>query len=375
MSGIANESFKTLVDVTADCIFVFRPDTLGIVYANSGASEQVGYSIEELRGMTKVDLNAELDEPAFRAMISPLLDGTQGVCRFVTRHRRRDGSTLPVKITLQLLNAILGMSHLALGTDLSGRQRDYLEHIERGGQTLLRLVNDILDFSKVEAGKLELEEIDLRLDEVLANVAEVLALKAREKRLALVIEAADGIPETRSLLASALGSLSLVVVEHLCVDSALRELETCALAFVASPDAFELLLKSPWGNRVILVADHGDEAVREHPHEVVLFKPFTRSTLLTTVLTGLGQDAPTRPRGCATELPGRLGSRCRGPSRQPADHPRAPGGRWPASRHGRRRSPRSRARPRLGVVPLAGDLDGRPDAGARRLFRHGRHPR
>src|SRR6185369_8331852 len=52
------------------------------------------------------------------------------------------------------MNAIIGMSHLALKTELTGRQRDYLNKIRQSSQHLLRIINDILDFSKVEAGKL-----------------------------------------------------------------------------------------------------------------------------------------------------------------------------------------------------------------------------
>ena len=92
------------------------------------------------------------------------------------------------------LNAILGTAHLALTSDPSDRQRSYLEQIQRGGKALLRVVNDILDFSKVEAGRVELEEIELVLDEVIEDVLAVLALEARQKGLAMLVEVAPAVP-------------------------------------------------------------------------------------------------------------------------------------------------------------------------------------
>lgn len=94
--------FKTLLDLTGDCIFVCRADTLQLTYANRGAAEQVGYARDELLTMTKAEVNAELDEKAFRARLAPLLDGTQKVVRFESRHRRRDGSTVPVQLTVRV---------------------------------------------------------------------------------------------------------------------------------------------------------------------------------------------------------------------------------------------------------------------------------
>ena len=92
------------------------------------------------------------------------------------------------------LHAILGMTHLTLGTQLNGRQRHYLEHIQRGGGALLAIVNDILDFSKVEAGRLELERVEFQLDDVLENLVSVLAAKAHEKGLEFILRVAPEVP-------------------------------------------------------------------------------------------------------------------------------------------------------------------------------------
>lgn len=92
------------------------------------------------------------------------------------------------------MNAIIGMSHLAMKTELTPRQRDYIKKIQQSGQHLLGIINDILDFSKVEAGKLAVEQIDLDLDKVLDNVANLIAEKATAKGLELVFDVAADVP-------------------------------------------------------------------------------------------------------------------------------------------------------------------------------------
>jgi len=92
------------------------------------------------------------------------------------------------------MNAIIGMSHLCLGTDMQPRQRDYIEKVYGSAQSLLGIINDILDFSKIEAGKLEMEAIPFRLDEVLNNLANLIAIKAQEKGLELLFDIHPGVP-------------------------------------------------------------------------------------------------------------------------------------------------------------------------------------
>ena len=92
------------------------------------------------------------------------------------------------------MNAIIGMSRLALQTDLMPKQRDYIEKVSRSGQHLLGLINEVLDFSKVEAGKLVMEEAAFRLEDVMDNVANLLAIKAEEKRLDFLFDLAPDVP-------------------------------------------------------------------------------------------------------------------------------------------------------------------------------------
>ncbi len=92
------------------------------------------------------------------------------------------------------MNAVIGMAHLALQTELTPKQADYLTKIQRSAHSLLGIINDILDFSKIEAGKLEMESVDFSLDEVLDNVSTVVGLKVHEKRLEFLMDTPQDVP-------------------------------------------------------------------------------------------------------------------------------------------------------------------------------------
>jgi signal transduction histidine kinase len=92
------------------------------------------------------------------------------------------------------LNGVLGMTELALTTQLDAEQREYLENAKSSGETLLILINDILDFSKIEAGRLDLECVRFRVRNVLTEAVRGLPLQTREKRLQLRVEVADEVP-------------------------------------------------------------------------------------------------------------------------------------------------------------------------------------
>jgi PAS domain S-box-containing protein len=89
------------------------------------------------------------------------------------------------------MNAVIGMAHLALKTDLTPKQRDYLNKIQSSANSLLGIINDILDFSKIEAGKLDMETVEFHLDEVLDNLANLVTVKAQEKENLEVLFATD----------------------------------------------------------------------------------------------------------------------------------------------------------------------------------------
>jgi PAS domain S-box-containing protein len=93
------------------------------------------------------------------------------------------------------LNAIIGFSTLALNTDLSPKQHDYIRKISDSGVSLLDIINGILDFSKIEAGKLEMEQTLFRLDDALSSVIAVVEQKAIDKRIELLLDVSPEIPQ------------------------------------------------------------------------------------------------------------------------------------------------------------------------------------
>jgi two-component system, sensor histidine kinase and response regulator len=92
------------------------------------------------------------------------------------------------------MNAIIGMTHLALEDGLPPRQRDYVEKAHGAARNLLQILNDILDVSKIEAGHLELERIDFELETVVGEMADILGLRADEKGLELLFSASPDLP-------------------------------------------------------------------------------------------------------------------------------------------------------------------------------------
>jgi len=92
------------------------------------------------------------------------------------------------------MNAVIGMVHLALQTELTAKQRDYLKKAHAAANSLLDIINDILDFSKIEAGRMELEITDFAIDSLLQHVADVFAVKASEKGLELLFQVQPRVP-------------------------------------------------------------------------------------------------------------------------------------------------------------------------------------
>ena len=92
------------------------------------------------------------------------------------------------------MNGIIGMSYLALQTDLTAKQHDYISNVQSSANALLGIINDILDFSKIEAGKLDIESVDFQLEDVLAHAANLLSQKTEKKGLELLISTPQSVP-------------------------------------------------------------------------------------------------------------------------------------------------------------------------------------
>jgi signal transduction histidine kinase/CheY-like chemotaxis protein/transcriptional regulator with GAF, ATPase, and Fis domain len=92
------------------------------------------------------------------------------------------------------MNAVIGFTELALKTDLTEKQHDYLDTIRQSSHSLLGIINDILDYSKVEAGKLVMEQTDFCLRDVMDNLSDMFSSKAAEKGIELLLSVSQEIP-------------------------------------------------------------------------------------------------------------------------------------------------------------------------------------
>ncbi|MBK6852717.1 MAG: response regulator [Burkholderiales bacterium] len=93
------------------------------------------------------------------------------------------------------LNGIIGMTGLALDTELSADQREFLGLVNSSADALLHIVNDLLDFSKIEAGRLDIEHIEFSVEHLLRQTMKSQAVRAHEKNLELILHVAHDVPE------------------------------------------------------------------------------------------------------------------------------------------------------------------------------------
>jgi len=177
------------------------------------------------------------------------------------------------------INGVIGLAHLALKSDPTSKQRDYLSKILSSANALSGVINDVLDVSKIEAGKLEIEQTEFSLDDVLDNVSAVVGQKIEDKKLALTLRV-DPVPG--SLIGDPL-RLGQVLIN--LVNNALKFTEEGAIVL-----ASKVVEKSD--SRVTLEFQVSDTGIGMSTEQMSrLFRPFTQADESTTRKyggTGLG---------------------------------------------------------------------------------------
>lgn len=96
--------FKRTLDATLDGVYIFDADSLRYTYANQGALDHLGYTYDEMMQQTSLDPKPDITLEQYQEMLRPLREGTLPSLRFETRHRRKDGSLIPVEVFVQYIS-------------------------------------------------------------------------------------------------------------------------------------------------------------------------------------------------------------------------------------------------------------------------------
>ncbi|QDT99945.1 ATP-binding protein [Gimesia aquarii] len=116
-------AFGQILDRSQNEIYIFDQETLKFVHVSKGACRNIGYSMEELRELTPVDIKPEHTQQSFQEIVSPLIEGLQSNLEFTTVHRRKDGSEYPVTVNLELSTLEERAVFVAVILDITEQQR------------------------------------------------------------------------------------------------------------------------------------------------------------------------------------------------------------------------------------------------------------
>lgn len=276
---IERDRLLTVIQNSLNEIYIFDCETLKFQYLNHTAITNLGYDTDQVHNMSPIDINPHLDSVKdYKRILQPLFDGELEKDLFLTKHKRKDGSSYPIEIHLQLIRQNDQQFFTAIGFDLTDREKDarrireqkkltkelaehskhkseflanmshelrtplnsilllsnllqksnndtfsdkqekYIDVIQQSGKNLLSLINEILDLSKIESGEMELSFESVDLNELLSGIGDVFEPIAAENELDFSVSVYKNCP-------------SEIVMDQLRLEQIIRNLLSNAMKF------------------------------------------------------------------------------------------------------------------------------------------------
>ncbi|WP_405207995.1 PAS domain S-box protein [Aquimarina sp. LLG6339-5] len=122
--------WATIFDESLNEIFIFDTESLKFIDVNQGALNNIGYTLDELKSLTAIDIKPDYTTSKFLELIEPLLQKSKKKLQFETIHKRKDGTTYPVEVHLQLSTLGNQPVFVAIILDITDR-KNYTEKLEK----------------------------------------------------------------------------------------------------------------------------------------------------------------------------------------------------------------------------------------------------
>jgi PAS domain S-box-containing protein len=171
--GLSNRLGR-IFETSLNEIYIFDAETCNFVHVNKGARRNLGYSMEEMKGLSAWSIKPEIDEPQFREIVQPLVDGGVEVLQYEMIHQRKNGTCYPAEVYLQFFADETPPIFVAITLDISERKETEAE---------IRNLNQTLE-ERVERRTVELEKANTHLIQTLESLKNMQAQLVESEKMA-----------------------------------------------------------------------------------------------------------------------------------------------------------------------------------------------